>query len=565
MVNGKLKINIPPIETRIPKAIYYEIDKIIEEEISKLSNPDEVIAPYIFPVENIQKIADSDKIDYKENIRNLADDLWTKEQWFDALIVYYILMHIITFLPTDFYKLGYTFATFGRTDFAQELIEIYENTAANKKVACHAIANFYYTAIDMPEIAIKYFEKYLEFDPNSALVYNSLAHLYSRFDDKESQEKRMNALLKAYELKPEDPVILKSLLTLYEKQHNEEKVKELYPKLVELAPSPRHSLNYGLYLISWGQLHEGHKHFIKRFELDEYPIGYPKGVLSGQTLWNYKDDLSDKTLVIHYEEGFGDSIMYGRFVPLIKQFAKNTVLIVQEPLVELFKASPILSEGVDILPSVKDFLSKYKDENYVHVPLMDIPYPLGVDSCFIPYSDSYINAPNPRKFDKSKINIGIAYSGDADSNYNARNIDLKEFYDIARLDGVKLYSLQVGEASKQLSSLPEDIVIEDLGKEFNDFTDTANAIAGLDFIISSDNVILNLAGAMGKLTLGVFNKYPNYRWFDLTGDNVKWYESVNPFQCEEEDNWEPVMKEVEESIKEVLKSGWVHKLVGTKQ
>lgn len=564
MEKGKLQINIPPIETRIPKYIYYKLYGIIEGEINKLNDADEIIAPYIFPVENIQKIADSDKIDYKENIRNLADDLWTKEQWLDALIVYYILMHIITFLPTDFYKLGYTLAKFAHTDMALELVNIYETTAANKKVACHAIANFYYTALDMPEKAIDYFEKYLEFDPNNALVYNSLAHLYSRFDDDEMQEKRFNALVKAYELKPEDPVILKSLLTLYEKQHNTEKVKELYPKLIEIAPSPRHSLNYGLYLISWGELYEGHKHFIKRFELDEYPIGYPKGIFSGQTLWNYRDDLSDKILVIHYEEGFGDSIMYGRFLPLIKQYAKKTVLIVQKPLVELFKASPILSEGVDILSDIKEFLSKYKDEKYVHMPLMDMPFPLGVDSCFIPYSDSYIKAPCPRKFDKSKINIGIAYSGDTTSNYNARNIELKEFYDIARLDGVKLYSLQVGEASNQLSQLPEDIEIEDLGKELNDFVDTANAIAGLDFIISSDNVVLNLAGAMGKLTLGVFNKYPNYRWFDLSGDNVKWYDSVNPFQCKEENDWAPVMKEVEESIKEVLKSGWVHKLVGTK-
>ena len=117
-------------------------------------------------------------------------------------------------------------------------------------------------------------------------------------------------------------------------------------------------------------------------------------------------------------------------------------------------------------------------------------------------------------------------------------------------DKIQLYSLQVGEASEQLKTLPNGGNIIDLGKTFSDFTDTANAVAGLDLVITSDNVILNLAGALGKRTYGIFNKYPNYRWFNLTGDNVVWYDSVKPFQCDNENDWNSAFTKMEESFKQ---------------
>ncbi len=541
---------IEPVEQRIPKDIYVGLEGVIWDGVNKCSNPEEFMSPYEFPLEKLEEISKSDNVEYKENIRAMADDSWAKEDWLNALMVYYILMHIVSFMPTDFYKLAYTLAKLEQKDMALRLIEVYEPLSANKKVTCHAIANFYYTALDYPLKAIEYFEKYIEFDPENPNVYNTLGHLYGRIDDDVSREKQIKALLKADELKPNDPVIVKSLLTYYEKQHDEDKVKELYPKLISLAHTPRHSLNYGLYLMSWGNLHEGGKYFSERFDLEEYPIGYPKAILGGPSKWNYKDDISDKILVVHYEEGFGDSVMYGRFLPLLKQFARQTVLILQPQLVKLFKQSPVISDGVDILSDIKEFASKYKNMNYTHIPLMDMPYPLGVDSHFIPFTNSYLVAANPKKYSDNKINIGVAYSGDASANYNGRDIKLSEFYDIAKLDGVQLYSLQVGDIYNQINNLTDDVSIIDLGKDFKDFTDTANAIAGLDLVITSDNVILNLAGALGKRTYGVFNKYPNYRWFDLTGNNVVWYDSVKPFQCENENDWTSVMKTVEQSLKE---------------
>ena len=537
-------VSIPPFEKRIPEDVYNNLENIVWEALLSQNNPEEFFAPFEFPFENLQKIAESDNEEYKENIRAMADDVWSQNLWLSALLIYYILLHITTFLPTDFYKFAYVLAKFGKEKEAIALVEVYQSLSTNKKTTYHALANFYYCALDIPEKAIEYFEKFIELDNTNALAYNSIGHLYADINEPDSLEKQLYYFKKAYELAPNDPNFVKSLLTVYEKLHDTEKVKEFYPKLMELAHTPRHALNYGLYEFSWGNIQKGCSYFQERFELENYPVGYPKDVLTVSNKWNYKDDISDKTLLIHYEEGFGDSIMYGRFLPLIKQYAKEVVLVLQDKLINLFKNSSITSDGIKIFDNIQEALQYVGNKPYLHMPLMDLPYPLGVDSCFIPYPDKYLQEEKQLEIDNNVYKIGIAYSGDVSANYGGRDIELKEFYSLAKINGVQLYSFQVGEAAKALNDVPSDINIIDLGKSFDDFLDTANALASMDLFVTTDNVLLNLAGALGVKTFGIFNKYPNYRWFDLSGNDVVWYKSVKPFQCVTENDWSEVMKRV---------------------
>ncbi len=541
-------VSIPPFEKRIPDDVYNKLEDIVWEALLAQEKPDEFFAPFEFPFENLQKIAESDNEEYKESIRTMADEVWSQNLWLSALLVYFILLHITNFLPTDFYKFAYVLAKFGKEKEAIALVDVYQNLSTNKKTTYHALANFYYCALNIPQKAIEYFEKFIELDNTNALAYNSVGHLYSDIDVPDSLEKQLYYFKKAYELAPNDPNFVKSLLTVYEKMHNTEKIKEFYPKLIELAHTPRHALNYGLYEFSWGNIQKGCSYFQERFELEKYPVGYPKDVLTVSNKWNYKDDISDKILLIHYEEGFGDSIMYSRFLPLIKQYSKKVVLVVQDKLVDLFKNSPIISDGIEIFSNVNDALNYIGENAYLHMPMMDLPYPLGVDSCFIPYSDKYLQEKKTLEIDNNVYKIGIAYSGDVSANYDGRDIELKEFFPLAKIEGVQLYSFQVGETAKVLNDLPTDINIVDLGKGFDTFLDTANALASMDLFISTDNVLLNLAGALGVKTFGIFNKYPNYRWFDLSGKNVIWYNSVRPFQCITENDWSEVMKRVITSV-----------------
>ena len=76
-------------------------------------------------------------------------------------------------------------------------------------------------------------------------------------------------------------------------------------------------------------------------------------------------------------------------------------------------------------------------------------------------------------------------------------------------------------------------------------------IKDMDLVISSDNVILNLSGALGVKTFGLFNKQTNYRWFKLN-DNTGWYKSIKPIQAKSQNNWDSVFEELKKQLEDLL-------------
>ena len=150
------------------------------------------------------------------------------------------------------------------------------------------------------------------------------------------------------------------------------------------------------------------------------------------------------------------------------------------------------------------------------------------------FEDKYINKNN-------KFKIGFACSGDKSANYNDRNIDVDKLNVLFGGENTEFYCLQKDEISS-------DKFIS-LGRYFGNFSDTACAIMCMDLIISTDNVILNLSGALGVKTLGLFNKETNYRWFRTEGKDVGWYLCVKPIQAQRQNDWYDVLLQAAELIK----------------
>ena len=95
--------------------------------------------------------------------------------------------------------------------------------------------------------------------------------------------------------------------------------------------------------------------------------------------------------------------------------------------------------------------------------------------------------------------------------------------------------------------------IENLGKIFKDFSDTAGAIENCDLIITTDSSVLNLAGALGKKTFCLFNKYTEWRWYNLDAGDTGWYKSVKPFHAKKVNDFKPEIEKICEEIKELIK------------
>ena len=116
------------------------------------------------------------------------------------------------------------------------------------------------------------------------------------------------------------------------------------------------------------------------------------------------------------------------------------------------------------------------------------------------------------------------------------------------MKGIDFYSFQSDEYAKELSELSKDITIYDLGKEFKNFEDTACAMTCMDLIISTDNVVMNLAGALGIKTYCLFNVFSESRWYKTEGNDVGWYKSVKPFRAKTFNDWDNLMLEVKNQL-----------------
>lgn len=479
-------------------------------------------------------------------IRNFAKSQMDNSNLIEALVLYRFLIVKSELISEDYANIAECIAKLGNKEFAKIFVDLYKLKEENKPLLFITLANFYNLLIRDYKTAIKYYEKYIEIDKTKAVIYTILANLYKKVYGDDSLKDQVFYWSKANVLKPNDRLILHGLIFCYEKLNDYENAKKYYQELLLNNPTNIDYYNYGLFLIHNGQMQEGHKNFRYRFLIDDENLKYPVK-FQNDTKWDLKTDISDKVLLVHYEQGFGDTIMYSRFVSKLKMLAKKVIFLVQDELFDLIKSSTKISDGIEIISDKNSANVQYD----YSIALMDVPYVVGIDKESLPFSEGYIDicADSVKQYaDKylnknDKLKIGIAYAGDKNANYNGRDIDINKFKAIAEISNAEVYSLQYGE-----NEFVENII--NLGNTFGSFTDTACAIKNMDLIVTTDNVVLNLAGALGVKTLGLYNKHTNFRWYKTKGHDVGWYKSVKPIQADSDNNWAPVFAEVVKFIKE---------------
>ncbi len=471
-------------------------------------------------------------------IINYTNEKSTQKHYTDALFLFRFLAVKSVLLADTFSKISEALIRSGNTDLSLKFLKLYEKKETNKPLKFLTLANFYNLELKDYKTAIKYYENYLKIDETKPVIYTITASLYAKLYGDLSLKDQIHYFTKAYNLRPYDRLSIKGLAFCYEKLGDNDNAKYFYEKLLtDCQPTQTDFYNYGAFLISCGDFLDGHKYFTYRFSTDdknlEYPISYDI-----ERKWDFKQDISDKTLLVHYEQGFGDTFMYCRFVPQLKNLAKKVIFVVQENLLDLIKNSKIISDGIEVVSSVEGV------DYDVHMALLDAPFALKTSTDTIPFKKGYLNVDEEKiqsyakKYlrKSSNLKVGIAYQGDKNANYNGRDIDFSRFKTLLNMENIDFYSLQC--------DFEEEENIISLGTTFNDFTDTACAIKNMDIVISTDNVILNLAGALGVKTFAMFNKHTNFRWYKTSGSDVGWYASVMPIQVEENNCWSDVFSSI---------------------
>lgn len=464
-------------------------------------------------------------------VRNFIVEKFSKDEKADTLLLSRFLVVKAELVAGDLSILAECVANFEQFDLALDFLKFYEEKESNLPLKLLTLGNFYNLKLKDYKKAIKYYEHYLKIDETKSVIYTILASLYAKAYGDLSLEDQVRYFEKAYKLKPNDRLVLHGLAFGYEKLKNLKMANKFYEKLIQNNPTETDFYNYGAFLISCGEFESGHNYFTHRFSTGdknlEYPISY-----APEKRWNLKSDISDKVLLIHYEQGFGDTFMYCRFVPMMKNLAKQVIFVVQDSLYDLIKNSKIISDGVMVVPECQSKNLEYD----LHMALLDTPFVLKISAQNLPlcekyleveddkvkvYADKYLNKSN-------RIKVGICLHGNKNANYKGRDLELSKMQELFNLKDVEFYLLTEDKETEIQNLIP-------LGETFETFTDTACAVKNMDVVLSTDNVILNLAGSLGVKTLGLFTKYPNFRWFKLSGNDVGWYKSVRPVQIEDFD------------------------------
>jgi tetratricopeptide (TPR) repeat protein len=424
------------------------------------------------------------------------------------------------------------------------------------------------------------FRKTVELAPNFAEAWANLAVSLKEAGDFPEAEA---AARRAIALEPSRPEWLSNLGTVLHDQHRIDEALACAEQAVEMAPhfaegwcnlgvvlhdlkrpksaiaacekglalSPDHAVmhkNYAFALMLDGQLQRGWEEYEWRWK---DPFVAPALRSFTAPRWDGRP-FPGKILLIHAEQGQGDSLQYIRYASRAAAMGGKVVIECQPSLVRLLRSL----KGVDQVVGRGDPLPAFD----LHCPTMSLPNTLGVSLENIPNEVPYLH-PNPEAVENwgrrlgpkdGRLRVGLCWSGEprkhmphATAVNERRSIRLSQLAPLGEIPNIRWLSLQKGAGASQISESP--FPLEDFMEEARDFADTAAFIANLDLVISVDTAVAHLAGALGHKTWLLACSDACWRWLMKRSDSP-WYPSMRLFRQSRWNDWSGVVAELERAL-----------------
>jgi len=319
-----------------------------------------------------------------------------------------------------------------------------------------------------------------------------------------------------------------------------------YNKAIEIDPeTPEARWNRSLTFLQVGNFKEGWKEYEWRWKTANFttkPRNFDK------PLWLGDAPLEGKVILIHAEQGFGDSIQFSRYIPMVVALGAQQVIVeVQAPLKGIFSsikgARKVIAFGEE-LPAFD-----------LHCPMLSLPLAFKTELDSIPHDVPYLDSdPNlTSKFAgllpqaKKKL-IGVAWAGRLSfGGDRSRSIGLQRIAPLLEAAGCHFIGIQkdlrIGD-KELLSTMPN---LTWVGDKLSDFSDTAALMSMLDLIISSDTSVVHLSGALARPTWILLEHKPDWRWLVDRNDNP-WYPTARLFRQPQPGDWNSVVASVKEAL-----------------
>jgi tetratricopeptide (TPR) repeat protein len=256
-------------------------------------------------------------------------------------------------------------------------------------------------------------------------------------------------------------------------------------------------------------------------------------------LWK-GEDLSGKTILVYDEQGFGDSLMMARYLPLLKARGARVFFLAQKPLVPYLKQCAFIDRLIT------------RDEPFdpafdCYASLFDLPYLFKTELATIPAEIPYLPVPDAPPH--ADFRVGVVWAGTPKHKHDARrSLPLAVFADLFSVPGISFISLNRDKRDGDDALLAKR-QIADLAPALSDFAALAEKIAEMDLIVSCDTATAHLAGAMGKEVWVLLPFIPDWRWLLRRADSP-WYPTARLFRQEKAGDWTGVLEQVKAALEE---------------
>jgi Tfp pilus assembly protein PilF len=352
---------------------------------------------------------------------------------------------------------------------------------------------------------------------------------------------------KALGLKPDFPPALLNRGIALEGLHRFDEAIATYDRLIEIEPDNAQAhRNRAHALLLTGNYAEGWEEYEWRWQNE--PLQSKKREFQ-QPLWLGKDKIANKTILLHAEQGIGDTIQFCRYVPIVASRGARVIFATHPRLLNLMSKLDGAAQVVSTDGPLPDF--------DLHCPLLSLPLALGTRLRTIPMSVRYLyptttalKAWHERLEPRSDLRprIGLAWSGNgAHSNDHNRSIKLQSLLPLLAVDA-NFVSLQKDVRPDDADVLKERSDILHFGDQLADFTDTTALISQLDLVITADTSIAHLACALGKRTWIMLPFVPDWRWL-LDREDSPWYPTARLFRQDTTCTWDSAIDRVRGALR----------------
>ena len=381
--------------------------------------------------------------------------------------------------------------------------------------------------------ALQFALKAKQFEPDEPETHNTLGAVYKAT---QQIDKAIDYFRKTVDTTPGNAVYLSNLAGALVDARRLDEAHELFHRTIELdAKLP--DAHYGLGML---QLLEGD--FVDGWEKYEW-----RWLSSQQRRRRHQDKpewdgkpAPDRTVLVHCEQGLGDSIQFARYLPSVARYAGSVVLECPPQARRLFEAIPGLAKVV----TPTDATPEYD----LQVALLGLPRLFGTTletiPSQIPYLRPPLDEPSAPDLPSWKFKVGLAWAGNPNHRNDAfRSMQWHDCQALIEADSVHFVSLQLKPGDEAASTIGRATNATDAAPHCTDLAATAAIIARLDLVIAVDTAMAHLAGALGKPVWLLLPFAGEWRWLHEREDSP-WYPTMRLFRQPRPGDWRSVIDHV---------------------